>query len=194
MPFVTGAAEWPLQLTPWWASVLPVLARQHQQHISTAPLPQTTRAPPAFLHPQTPSTQTSPLLTTSSSLLNKIKSERSRWPDSSRETSPSTTGWSSSSSGTSGRGGSRTPPACFVGLDQLSLVTALGKEVSPQMVLALQAVASRRESFSSAAKLYSVSVTTLWRYFKKLNLAGEAKKEAAAKQNASSCIPNTFIP
>ncbi|KAK3852601.1 hypothetical protein Pcinc_040824 [Petrolisthes cinctipes] len=56
-------------------------------------------------------------------------------------------------------------------LDQVSLVAALGKEVSPQMVQALQAVAARRESFSSAAKLYAVSVTTLWRYSKKLGLS-----------------------
>lgn len=61
-------------------------------------------------------------------------------------------------------------------LDHMSLVAALGKEVSPQMVQALQAVAARRESFSSAAKLYAVSVTTLWRYSKKLGLSEPAHK------------------
>ena len=66
-------------------------------------------------------------------------------------------------------------PPVIGNLDQLTLVSLLGKEVSPQMVSALQAVAARRESFSSAAKLYSVSVTTLWRYFKKLGLSDPQK-------------------
>lgn len=79
-----------------------------------------------------------------------------------------------------GRGGvganSSPRPAPRLPLDHMSLVAALGKEVSPQMVQALQAVAARRESFSSAAKLYAVSVTTLWRYSKKLGLSEPAHK------------------
>lgn len=93
----------------------------------------------------------------------------------SREGSPAGGGSGSGggSSGVAGGGGTGTSasPLLVGSLDQLTLVSALGKEISPQMVQALQAVASRRESFSSAAKMYSVSVTTLWRYFRKLGLS-----------------------
>lgn len=79
--------------------------------------------------------------------------------------------------GGGGIGGSSSPrPPLTLPIDQMSLVAVLGKEVSPQMIQALQAVAARRESFSSAAKLYAVSVTTLWRYSKKLGLTDSSHK------------------
>lgn len=79
--------------------------------------------------------------------------------------------------GGGGVGGNVSPrPPVTLPLDQMSLVAVLGKEVSPQMIQALQAVAARRESFSSAAKLYAVSVTTLWRYSKKLGLTESSHK------------------
>ena len=107
--------------------------------------------------------------------------------------------WNSTRGGGVSPLGGRVPGGTYPlvpGLDQVSLVTALGKEVAPQMVQALQAVATRRESFSSAAKLFSVSVTTLWRYFKKLNLA-EAQKNAVVDNShkvASSFKVNNPVP
>lgn len=237
--YYTGAVEWTLPLTPWWASVLPALARHHhhqqlqqqssstnttisstnnfsasllhhqhpislhrqsQQHLSTS------GAVAPFLHPPPPSTSPPTLLskiknergnTSAWPGLAKIKSERSGhgWLGAgggSRENSSPQ--WSQGSRGlSSGSGSPNQPVVSLAGLDQLSLVTALGKEVSPQMVQALQAVATRRESFSSAAKLYSVSVTTLWRYFKKLNLS-DAQKNANAAAAAAVAAAAVITP
>lgn len=189
--FVAGGAEWTLPLTPWWASVLPVLARhqqeqrQQQQQHSTSPSPSLHNAR-GFLHPPPPAT-TPPTTAMLSSLPTMLNTDR-LWPSSSRESTAGSGHWHSSGSRSGGGGGgarvaSNAHPVCLTGLDQVSLVTALGKEVSPQMVQALQAVATKRESFSSAAKLHCVSVTTLWRYFKKLNLQDP--------QRAALALPTT---
>lgn len=158
--------DWTLQqLSPWWASVLPALTRHHPHH-----------RPPG-LHP--------PALHPSMAHLPSVRSALS----SGRGASSGGTGGggtgrpqAAASPGNGSEGGGRTAgnssprPPLQLPLDQMSLVAALGKEVSPQMVQALQAVAARRESFSSAAKMYAVSVTTLWRYSKKLGLCEPSHK------------------
>lgn len=218
----SGGVEWTsLHLTPWWASVLPALARHqqlqatntttnsslhhHHHHSSRNAL---NSLPPSFLHPPQlhPHSAGSPPPPPppSSALLTKLKNETNRnaWPGLakiknergsglwSRENSSSSpgAGWTPGNRGSPSGPQQQPPPpvVSLAGLDQLSLVTALGKEVSPQMVQALQAVATRRESFSSAAKLYSVSVTTLWRYFKKLNLSDAQKNANAAAVAAAT--------
>ncbi|KAG0723840.1 Protein bric-a-brac 2 [Chionoecetes opilio] len=146
---LTGTADWTLQqLGPWWASVLPALTRHHHHHHQRPP---PFRPPP--LHP-------------SMAHLPSVRSSLSAG-GSGNQPPPGNNGTPGKGAEGVGRGG----PLVRRPLDHLSLVAALGKEVSPQMVQALQAVAARRESFSSAAKLYSVSVTTLWRYSKKLGLS-----------------------
>lgn len=162
----TTGPDWTLQqLSPWWASVLPALTRHHPHH-----------RPPG-LHP--------PALHPSMAHLPSVRSALS----SGRGASSGGSGGGGSgrpqaaaSPGNGSEGGGRTAgnssprPPLQLPLDQMSLVAALGKEVSPQMVQALQAVAARRESFSSAAKMYAVSVTTLWRYSKKLGLCEPSHK------------------
>lgn len=148
-----GNLDWsPLSLSHWWARVLPALA-QHHHHHHTA----TTTAPSSLFPSRAPPPRAAPPDG------GGVTISRAAWGG----------GNGSSGSGSTSREGSPAGGAQLVvgSLDQLALVSALGKEISPQMVQALQAVASRRESFSSAAKLYSVSVTTLWRYYRKLGLS-----------------------
>lgn len=164
----TTGPDWTLQqLSPWWASVLPALTRHHHHH-----------RPPAFRPPA---------LHPSMAHLPSVRSSLAAGGGVAGSTSGGGTGTGRPLGNTSpgkgvdgvggGTGGSSSPrPPLQLPLDQMSLVAALGKEVSPQMVQALQAVAARRESFSSAAKLYAVSVTTLWRYSKKLGLSEPSHK------------------
>lgn len=156
--------EWTLQqLSPWWASVLPALTRHHHPHHHRF------RPPP--LH----STMAHlPSVRASMSTGGGLGTAGSAHPPGNNGTS------GKGAEGGGGRVGANSSPrpVCRLPLplDHMSLVAALGKEVSPQMVQALQAVAARRESFSSAAKLYAVSVTTLWRYSKKLGLSEPTQK------------------
>lgn len=154
--------DWNLQqFSPWWASMLPALTRHHPHHRPPG-LPQPA-LPPSMAHLPT---------------VRAALASRGGVSDGGGTGRPQATG----SPGNGSEGGGRTPgkssprPPLQLPLDQMSLVAALGKEVSPQMVQALQAVASRRESFSSAAKMYAVSVTTLWRYSKKLGLCEQSHK------------------
>ncbi|KAF2367742.1 hypothetical protein FHG87_001513 [Trinorchestia longiramus] len=189
-----GGADWTLPLTPWWASVLPVLARHHQEQQQQQQQQQQhstlQNARAGFLQPPPPpTTPPKPILSNLPTMLNSDR----LWPSSGRVNSHSSTSGGSQWSPSTGRGArmTNTTPVSLAGLDQVSLVTALGKEVSPQMVQALQAVATKRESFSSAAKLHCVSVTTLWRYFKKLNLQDPQKAIAIP---TTTTTPPSFIP
>ncbi|XP_064102820.1 protein bric-a-brac 2-like isoform X3 [Macrobrachium nipponense] len=160
-----GPADWSLQqLSPWWASVLPALTRHHHHHRSPA-----LRPPP--LHPSMahlPSMRS--MAAASGGGGGGIGSCGRMLGTASGKTVDG-------GGGGGGVGGNVSPrPPVTLPLDQMSLVAVLGKEVSPQMIQALQAVAARRESFSSAAKLYAVSVTTLWRYSKKLGLTESSHK------------------
>lgn len=155
-----GPADWSLQqLSPWWASVLPALTRHHHHH-----RPPALRPPP--LHPSMahlPSMRSSMAAAAASGAAGGGSGGGSGRPLANASPGKTVDG--------GGVGGNSSPrPPLTLPIDQMSLVAVLGKEVSPQMIQALQAVAARRESFSSAAKLYAVSVTTLWRYSKKLGL------------------------
>ncbi|KAK8722488.1 hypothetical protein OTU49_012244 [Cherax quadricarinatus] len=160
-------SDWTLQqLSPWWASVLPALSRYQHHH-----------RPPAFRPPALqPSMAHLPSVRSSLSSGSGIAGSGTGGSGAGRPLGNSSPG--KGVDGVGGRvGGSASPRLPLqLPLDQMTLVAALGKEVSPQMVQALQAVAARRESFSSAAKLYAVSVTTLWRYSKKLGLSDPSCK------------------
>lgn len=163
----TTGSDWTLQqLSPWWASVLPALSRYQHHH-----------RPPAFRPPALqPSMAHLPSVRSSLSSGSGIAGSGTGGSGAGRPLGNSSPG--KGVDGVGGRvGGSASPRLPLqLPLDQMTLVAALGKEVSPQMVQALQAVAARRESFSSAAKLYAVSVTTLWRYSKKLGLSDPSCK------------------